>query len=125
MSPHQSVPGQIIKHKMESNFNIATWNLCLGLANKKDSVTDYLTANNIKACCLQETEIPNGFPENILNCGNYNVELELNTSKKRVGIYIQKEVVYTRRLDLEKENHHIVIIDIKYRLVYCAKSSVK
>ena len=48
------------------NIKIGTLNLCLGLPNKKDVVTDYLKANNVSACCLQETEIPVNFPENFL-----------------------------------------------------------
>ena len=98
---------------MESKINIATWNLCLGLANKKDTVTGYLNENNIKVCCLQETEIPQGFPENILNSGGYILELEMNSEKKRVGVYLHRDVNYVRRFDLEKEDHHIVIIDVK------------
>ena len=54
-----------------------------------------------------------GFPENILNSGDYNTELETNTVKKRVGFYIHKNVSYVKRFDLEKENLHIVIIDVK------------
>ena len=92
------------------HINIAMWNLCLGITNKKDVVTGYLTSNNIHVCCLQETEVPLGFPEKLLNCGGYNIELEQNSQKKRVGIYIQRDVVYKRRIDLEKEDHHIVII---------------
>ena len=67
---------------MESKFNIATWNFALVLPIKKDSVNDYLTSNNVHLCCLQETEIPIGFPENILNCKSYNIELKLNSFKK-------------------------------------------
>ena len=98
---------------MQTKINIATWNLCLGIANKKDSVTDYLAANKIQVCGMQETEIQMGFPENVLNSGGYNIELEMNTVKKRVGVYVQRQVNYVRRLDLEKENHHIVKIDVK------------
>ena len=46
-------------------INIGTWNLCLGLTNKKDIVTSTLSRNNIKICCLQETEVPNDFPDDI------------------------------------------------------------
>ena len=63
-------------------LNFATWNLCLGLANKKDLVTEALFRNNNSACCLQETEIPMNFPEEILNCNDYLLELELNNLKK-------------------------------------------
>ena len=85
---------------------------CLGLPNKKDIVTNYLNTHSISVCCLQETEVSNGFPENILNCGNYNLELELNTTKKRVGTYIRKGVPYTRKFELEKPDHHVVVIDV-------------
>ena len=66
----------------------------------------------IKICCLQETEIQQGFPENILNCGDFNLELENNTEKKRVGIYLHKDTNYVRRNDLEEANSHVVIVDI-------------
>ena len=38
-----------------NNLKIATWNLCLGLANKKDLVTKYLDLHNVSVCCMQET----------------------------------------------------------------------
>ena len=97
---------------MENNLKIGTWNLCLGLANKKDTVTDYLKANGISICCLQETEIPANYPENILNYNDYVLELESSASKKRAGIYLEKNIVYKRRGDLEKNNCHIVIVDV-------------
>ena len=97
---------------MLNSIKFGTWNLCLGLANKKDIVTETLTRKNVSICCLQETEIPTGFPENVLNCGGYNIELESNDSKKRAGIYIRRDVRYKRRHDLEEPNYHIVIIDV-------------
>ena len=111
-----STQGKVLQKNqstMENKLNIATWNLCLGIANKKDTVTSYLTKNNIHVCCLQETEVPVGFPENLLNCGGFNLELEQNTSKKRAGIYLRSHVNYVRRLDLEKEDHHIVVVDVE------------
>ena len=66
----------------------------------------------IKICCLQETEIQQGFPENILNCGNFNLELEINREKRRVGIYLHKDINYIRRSDLEEVDRYIVIIDV-------------
>ena len=86
---------------MENKLKIATWNLCLGLSNKKDLVTSYLKAHSIAVCCSQETEIVSGFPKNILNCNNYNLELEKNSLKKRVGIYIHRDINYTRKTELE------------------------
>ena len=84
------------------NLRIGTWNLCLGFSNKKEMITDYLKTKNINVCCLQETDIPMNYPEEILNCGNFILELELNDEKKRVGIYIAKDITYKRRFDLLK-----------------------
>ena len=62
-------------------------------------------------CCLQETEVVFGVPENILNSGNYNLELENNSVKKRAGIYIHKDISYIRRNDLELPDILILVID--------------
>ena len=108
------------------NMKIASWNLCLGLPNKKDIVIDYLKANNVKICCLQETEIDVNFPEAELSCKNFNLELEENSSKRRVGIYLNTTINYVRRKDLELPDHHIVVIDIitdkKFRIINLYRS---
>ena len=49
-------------------MRFGTWNLSLGLSNKKDSGIDNLVHNSIEICASQETEIQNGFSEQILNC---------------------------------------------------------
>ena len=96
----------------ENKLIVATWNLCLGLPNKKESVIEILKQNKISICCLQETEIGDNFPENILNFGGYNIELEGNSEKKRTGIYLRSDVKYNRRHDLEKNDMHVVIVDV-------------
>ena len=75
---------------MDNNLVIATWNLCLGIANKKDIVTEYLSEHKIKICCLQETEVPMNYPVNVLNCNNYVLELE-ESMQKRPCRYIPKK----------------------------------
>ena len=62
--------------------------------------------------CLPETEIQINFPEKVLGSGNYILELENNSVKKRVGTYVRKDINYTRRADLEKPDHHVIIIDV-------------
>ena len=91
---------------------IGTWNLCLGLANKKDLIKQTLTKNEIDICCLQETEIVKDYPENLLIFPGYSLELEKNDLKTRVGMYVSKTIRYKRRKDLEGLNNHLVIIDI-------------
>ncbi len=93
-------------------FRIATWNLCLGLANKKDLVLDELNSNKIDVCCMQETELNNDFPTGILCCPLYKFEGEKSTGKKRAGLYVNNRVIYKRRDDLEEENMHLIIIDV-------------
>ena len=104
---------------MSNHITIGTWNLCLGLPNKKDIVIDILDLNKVDICCLQETEISNGFPENILSCGGYKLELEINSSKKRAGIYLRNDLKYKRRNDFEKEDFHIVIVDVYTCIKIC------
>ena len=57
-----------------------------------DVVTDYLKTNDISVCCLQETDIPINYPEEILNCNDFVLELETCDSnyKKRAAIYLAK-----------------------------------
>ena len=43
------------------NLKLATWNLCLGLSNKKDVVSQTILSNEIDICVLQEIDIPAGY----------------------------------------------------------------
>ena len=109
-------------------MSIATWIVCLGIANKKDTVTETLNREGIKVCCIQETEIEQGFPEEVLNCNGFVMELEMNDAKKRAGIYVHKNINYKRRRDLEKNNMHVVIIDIiglEFLRVICVSRSFR
>ena len=67
---------------MLKDLKIGTWNLCLGLQNKRDLVVSTLTERDVSICCLQECEIPVNFPERFLNSGKYTLELELNDEEK-------------------------------------------
>ena len=100
------------------SIRIATWNLCLGLLNKKDLVLDELTRHSIDICCMQEVELNSNVPVNILTNGQFNFEPELNTTKKRVGVYINKNVGYRRRDDLEEPNLHLIIIDVMLKIPF-------
>ena len=97
------------------NLKIGTLNLCLGLRNKKDELERIITTNKIDILCLQETELESDYPTNILSFRGFNLETEINKTKIRTGIYIKETISYTRRTDLEKEDSHIVIIDLNDR----------
>ena len=106
---------------MEVNFKIASWNLCLGLANKKDYVEKIMIENRIDVCCLQEIELKPDFNHLLLATRNYSLHVEKNEYKSRTGIYIKNGTNYTRRNDLEGTNSGVMIIDIilkhKYRII--------
>ena len=93
-------------------LKIATWNLCLGLQNKKFFVQQTILTENIDVCCMQETEIKCDYPIELLTFPGYAIEVELNEVKSRVSFYINERVKYTRRNDLEGINSNLIIIDI-------------
>ena len=69
---------------LKEELKIGTLNLSLGLPNKRYLVIELLKENKMSICCLQETEIPKDFPKNLLNTGNYSLELELNDEKREL-----------------------------------------
>ena len=103
---------------MEGKINIASWNLCLGLLNKKDYVSQMIISNKIDICCLQEIELKQDI--------GYSLLAESNYLKSRVGIYVKYGINYVRRADLELRNNGMIILDInmksKYRLINLYRS---
>ena len=55
---------------MEDKFTIVSWNLCLGLANKKDYVSEMIKKLGIDDCCLQEVEISNQYKRLLQICSD-------------------------------------------------------
>ena len=111
---------------MTHQLKVASWNVCLGLTNKKDFIIHEIRKEQIDICCLQECEVSCTLDENTLSFRDYSIELEENTYKKRTGIYINNRVSYNRRKDLESQNCNIVIIDISedrdYRIINVYRS---
>ena len=54
-----------------NKMKLASWNLCLGLANKKDLVSKIIKENEIDICAMQEIDIPAGYDTNILSFKGY------------------------------------------------------
>ena len=100
---------------------LSTWNICLGLKNKKDLVIETLRREKIDICCLQEVDIEANYPKEILSSKDYKLECEDNEKKSRTGIYVKNNIDYVRKTDLEGVNNGLVIIDFKslknYRLI--------
>ena len=95
-----------------NKIKIATLNLCLGLKNKKLEIENLLAHNHIDLLCLQEVEFESRLDPSPLKIKNYNFELEVNSLKSRVGIYINENLEYNQMKHLEGNDSHIVIIDL-------------
>ena len=102
-------------------LNIATWNLCLGLKNKKDTVYGCLIEENIDIAFLLEVDIRKEYPIEVLTNKEYRLEVETSNIKSRCSIAIKNNINYKRRTDLEGEDLSLVIIDVtsttNYRLI--------
>ena len=93
-------------------MRVASWNICLGLKNKKDYIYQVVKEKNIDICLLQEVEVEKDFETQLLSDKDYKIEVETNTVKSRTAILIKDNIQYERMLALEEENNGIVIIDI-------------
>ena len=96
-------------------IKISTLNLCLGLKNKKLLVKKLPEVNDIDVLCMQETEVMKDINHNELKISEYLLELELNTKKSRVGVYISKTINYVRRTDLEGIDSNLIIIELEVK----------
>ena len=100
---------------------VASWNLCLGLINKKDHVLSTLKHEEIDICLAQEVEIKKDYDLQLLSDLTYKIEVEVATCKSRNATFIKNGINYERRLDLEGINNHLVIIDVNmiksYRII--------
>ena len=107
-------------------IKVATWNICLGLKNKKDYVYEKLIQEKIDICALQEVEVDKTCPHSLLTSKDYTIEIEQTGTKARNAFAINKRINYTRRFDLEANDSSIVIIDVdmvsKYRLINIYRS---
>ena len=87
--------------------------MCLGLFHKKDYVRTQLHENNIDILTLQETDLSPELQLENLQIKGYSIEVENNNKKRRVAIYVKNSISYKRRIELEKENLHVIVLDIE------------
>ena len=64
-----------------NNVRLASWNLCLGLTNKKDLVSKIILENKIDICAMQEIDLPTGYNVDILSFKGYELITENNDVK--------------------------------------------
>ena len=91
------------------DIEISTLNLCLGLQAKKNLVKGTILSKNIDILCMQESEINVNLDHNLLSFPGYLIETESNSQSSRVAFYINKQINYIRRRDLEGRDSNIVM----------------
>ena len=99
-------------------IKFASWNLCLGIKNKKDYVYDTIRSEKIDICLLQEVEIKKDYPTELLSSADYKIEIEKHKHLARTAIVIKNNLAYERREDLELDDTSVIIIDINAKTNY-------
>ena len=99
-------------------MKVASWNLCLGLRNKRDYVSRVIVDEKIDICCLQEVDIAKDYPSDILSIKDFSLDVDNNDIKARVAIYTRMTIPKKRRSDLEGNNSNIIVIDLDLKLKY-------
>ena len=75
------------------SIKLATWNICLGLQNKKDYVYKTVQEKNIDICLLQEVEVAHDYNHNLLSDLNYKIEIKKNNIKSRSAIIVKTMLI--------------------------------
>ena len=73
-------------------IKLSTWNICLGLKNKKDYIYQVIDKKEIDVCLLQEVEIDKDYDANLLTNGQFKIEVEKNKIKARAAILIKDNI---------------------------------
>ena len=81
--------------------------------SKKNIVRNLILDEKIDVLCLQETEIEINLDHNLMSFPGYNYENENSPYRRRVGCYVNSNLKYVRRIDLEGNGLHLIIFDIK------------
>ena len=97
--------------RIDNHIKIGTLNLCLGLKYKKDLISELLKEFNIDVLSMQEIELEHDFECDLLSIPGYKLETEVNKTKKRVGFYKKNHIKYERKINLEGNDSHLIIID--------------
>ena len=97
-------------------LKISSWNLCNGLANKVQYVSDLIKEEQLDILFLQETEIKEGYDVTLLNVNNYTTELSNTGGTVRTIAYIHDSISYTHVKESIDTNVIMLNLDKKYTL---------
>jgi len=93
-----------------AKIKICTFNVCLGLRCKFNSIKEFINENKIDILCLQETEID--LEENLSNyeISGYVMEYEKTQENQKIRtlMYVKANLNHKRRHDLEREESHVI-----------------
>jgi exonuclease III len=94
--------------------------------NKKEAIKQTLKENHVDICCMQEVELQQDYPSQLMTFPGFSIEVEKNDTKSRVAMLIKSEINYTRCSELEGTNSNLMVVDInngtKLRLINIYRS---
>ena len=71
-----------------------------------------ILSENIDILLLQETEIEPTCDSNLLTFPGYNLEVEKNSTKARVGMFVKNEIKYKKIQNMEGVDSHLLVIGL-------------
>ena len=101
------------------NLKVASLNMCLGLSSKKDVVANIIRENDIGIMCMQEVDIKPTLNTDTLSIRDFKLEIENNSVKRRVVIYVKNSIQTVRRSDLEGVDSNLIVLDVRGEQNFC------
>ena len=102
-----------MNEKNKKKLVVCSWNVCLGAKTKLHLIKEQLYKEKIDILCIQEAEVEIDEDEKDYAIDGYQMELENSTSKRRTLVYIDKNVNYVRKSQMEKKDAHIILLEVK------------
>jgi len=102
-----------MNEKNKKKLVVCSWNVCLGAKTKLHLIKEQLYKEKIDILCIQEAEMEIDEDEKDYAIDGYQMELENSTSKRRTLVYIDKNVNYVRKSQMEKKDAHIILLEVK------------
>ena len=104
----------------KQSITVASWNLCNGLINKVQYVSDLLTEEDLDILFLQETELKSDVSLSLLQISGYNIEMANTDGVVRTVAYVKTSIIYTRKKETNGTNVILLNLDKKYAVTQLA-----
>ena len=100
-------------------IKINSWNCCLGVSNKIETVARILYENKIDILFVQEAEITKTTPLNVLNIKGYSCEFSptIGQNKSRMVCFVKNSIKYVRLENKEDKNVELIALKVSDSII--------